>query len=147
MGSGTKKLYNQFNVQSTVDYPCDSNFYALLNQEAILKRPWDSDEGVKAVNDYGEVIMTYPTAQVINTSLKIRIDPAKTRNKDGFKVETQGGIVTADYTGFVCPGTDVRENDVLCIGTQKYQVLLVDPLFGASNLHHLELRLTRIDLL
>jgi len=147
MPDGIKKLYTQFNIQAIVRYPCDSNFEAFLNQAVMLKRPWDSDEGVKTVNTYGEVILTYPTSKVINSSLKIRIDSIKSRSKDGFKVEFQGGVVTADYIGFVCGGVDIRENDELYLEPRHYKVLLVDELFEYSKLHHKELRLTRLDLL
>ena len=143
----TKKLYTQFNIQAIVRYPCDANFEALLNQVAIQKRPYDSNESVKVVNDYGEILLSYPTAPIINSSLKIRVDPEKNRSADGFKVEFQGGVVTSDYRAFVCPGSDVRENDELFICTRHYKVLLVEELFERSKLHHLELRLCRLDLL
>jgi hypothetical protein len=143
----SKKLYTQFNVQTIVRYPSDSSFEALLNLVAIQKRPWDSQEGIKVTNIWGEVILTYPTAPVINTSLKIRIDPERNRTAEGFKVELNGGVVTADYKGFVLPGEDVQENDTLEIGTRKYQVLVVDELFERSKLHHKEVRLCRLDLL
>jgi hypothetical protein len=143
----TKKLYTQFNIQAIVRYPCDANFEALLNQVAVQKRSYDSQEAVKNVNEWGEVIMTYPTAPIINSSLKVRIDPEKNRTADGFKVEFQGGLVTSDYKAFVCAGSDVRENDELYIGTRHYKVLLVEELFERSKLHHLELRLCRLDLL
>jgi len=141
----SKKIYTQFNIQAIVRDPCDANFEALLNQLAIQKRSYSSEEAVKKVNEWGEVIMTYPTAPIINSALKIRIDPERNRSADGFKVEAQGGILTADYRGFICAGEDVRENDTLEIGTRKYQVLLVDELFERSKLHHLEARLARID--
>ena len=144
MGDGTKKLYSQFSINTIARYPCDTNFEALLNQTAIQKRPWDSDEGVKNVNSYGEVILSYPTAPVINNALKIRIDPDR-RTNEGFKVETQGGEIVADYLGFCCAGEDVRPNDELFIGTRHYKVLLVDELFERVNLHHLEIRLCRLD--
>lgn len=145
MAYGTKKLYSQFNIQAIVRYPCDSNFEALLNQTAILKRPYDSDEAVKRVNEWGEVIMTYPTAPVINASLKIRVDTQRRRTAEGFEIRTQGGVVIADYLAFCCPGTDIRENDEIFIGTRHYKVLLVDELFDRDKLHHKEIRLTRID--
>ena len=140
-----KKLYTQFNIQAIVRDPCDANFEALLNQTCIQKRPYDSQEGVKIVNSWGEVLISYPTAPIINSALKIRIDPERNRSADGFKVEAQGGVLTADYRGFLCPGSDIRENDTLEIGTRKYQVLLVDELFERSKLHHFEVRLCRID--
>ena len=148
MADTTKKLYTQFNIQAIVRYPCDANFEALLNQVAIQKRPWDSDESVRLVNEWGEVVLSYPTAPIINSSLKIRVDPDKgTRTSAGFKVETQGGVVTADYLGFVCAGEDVRENDEIFIGTRHYKVLLVDELFERNKLHHLQICLARLDLL
>jgi len=145
MVEGARKLYSQFNIQAIVRWPCDSSFEALLNQVAIQKRPWDSQEAVKNVNEWGEVIMTYPTAPVINSNLKIRIDPERRRTAEGFVIQTQGGEVIADYMAFCCPGEDVRANDELFIGTRSYKVLLVDELFDREKLHHLEIRMTRID--
>jgi hypothetical protein len=143
----TKKLYTQFNIQAIVRDPCDANFEALLNQVAVQKRPYDSNEGVRVVNDYGEVLLSYPTAPIINSSLKIRVDRERNRTAEGLRVETQGGVVTADYRGFVCAGSDVCENDELFIGVRHYKVLVVDELFEREKLHHLELRLSRLDLL
>lgn len=145
MPDTTKKLYTQFNIQAIVRAPCDANFEALLNQVAIQKRSYSSEEAVRNVNEWGEVVMFSPTAPVINASLKIRIDPDRNRSATGFKVETQGGLVTSDYRGFVCPGANVIENDIIELGTRKYLVLLVEELFERSKLHHKELRLTRLD--
>jgi hypothetical protein len=145
MADGTKVLFSQFNIQAIVDYPCNSRYYALLNQTAILKRPWDINEEVKKVNEYGEVVLTYPTAPTVNSSLKVRIDPIRQRGELGFRIKTQGGEVFATYRAFVCPGTDIRENDSVILGAREYQVLLVDELFGRSNLHHLEVFMRRVD--
>jgi hypothetical protein len=142
-----KKIYTQFNIQAIVRDPCDANFEALLNQTAVQKRPWDSDEAVKLTNIYGEIILSYPTAPIINSALKIRIDPERTRTSEGFRIETQGGVVVSDYRGFVCGGEDVRENDEIFIGTRSFKVLKVVELFERSKLHHFELRLARLDLL
>ena len=147
MPDGLKILGSQFTLQAIVDSPCDSRFYALLNQTAILKRPYDAQEGVKKTNEYGEVVMTYTDAPVINYALKIRIDRQRTRTSEGFKVEFQGGVVISDYLAFTCPGENICENDIIEIGERKYQVLLVDEMFARSNLHHLEIRMRRIDLL
>ena len=147
MADTTKKLYTQFNIQAIVRDPCDANFEALLNQVAIQKRPYDSQEATKNVNQWGEVIMSYPTAPVINSALKIRVDRERNRTAEGLRVETQGGVVTADYRGFVCPGENVQENDELFIGTRHYKVLVVDELFEREKLHHFELRICRLDLL
>lgn len=144
MVDGTKKLYSQFSIQTIVSAPCDSKFEALLNQTVILKRAYRSEVGVRKVNTYGEVVMVYADAPVINSELKIRIDPER-RTSEGFRVEFQGGVVIADYLAFTCPGEDIRENDTVEIGTRKYQVLLVDELFGRSKLHHLQIRMRRID--
>jgi hypothetical protein len=145
MVDASKKLYSQFTVQAIVKSPCDANFEALLNQIAILKRPWDSDEAVKKVNEYGEVILTYPTAPVVNSSLKIRVDPRRRGGADGFIVQAQGGEVISDYLAFTCPGEDVRPNDTIVIGTREYLVLLVDELFDRDKLHHLQIYMTRVD--
>jgi len=144
MVDGINKLYSQFNIQAIVKSPCNANFEALLNQIVILKRPWDSQTGIRKVNTYGEVVMVYEDAPIINPTLKIRIDPDR-RTSEGFRVEFQGGLVTADYTAFTCPGEDIRENDVAEIGTRKYQILLVDELFDRDKLHHLQIRMRRID--
>lgn len=144
MVDGTKILYAQFNIQAIVNAPCDVRFEALLNQIAVLKRPYRSDVGVRNVNSYGEVVMTYADAPVITSELKIRVDPLGKTN-EGFRVEFQGGVVIADYLGFACPGEDVIENDTIEIGTRKYQVLLVDELFDSDKLHHLQIRLRRVD--
>jgi hypothetical protein len=140
-----KKIYTQFNIQAIVRDPCDANFEALLNQTAVQKRSYSSEEAVKKVNEWGEVIMFSPTAPIINSALKIRIDPDRNRSATGFKVEAQGGLITSDYRGFVCPGENVIENDIIELGTRKYLVLLVEDLFERSKLHHKELRLTRLD--
>jgi len=144
MADGIKKLYAQFNIQAIVNYPCDANFEALLNQLAVVKRPYRSEVGVRKVNMYGEVVMTYADAPVINSELKIRIDPER-RTSEGFRVEFQGGSVVADYLAFTCPGEDIKANDTIEIGTRKYQVLLVDELFDRDKLHHLQIRIRRID--
>ena len=144
MADGIKKLYSQFNIQAIVRSPCDVNFKALLNQTAVLKRPYDSGVGVRKVNDFGEVVMIYADAPVINPALKIRIDPSRRAN-EGFKVEFQGGLVTADYLAFTCPGEAIVENDTIEIGTRKYQILLVDELFEREKLHHFQIRMRRVD--
>lgn len=145
MVDGLKNLYSQFNIPAIVRSPCDARFEALLNQTGVLKRPYDSQVGVRNVNEYGEVVMTYPTAPVITSDLKIRVDPDRRRGSEGFKVEFQGGVVIADYLSYVCPGIDVRANDTLEIGTRKYQVLIVDELFERAKLHHLQIRMRRVD--
>ena len=145
MVDGSKTLYSQFNIQAIVKSPCDAKFEALLNQTAVLKRPWDRQEGVRVVNTYGEVVMTYPTAPVITSSLKIRVDPDRRGGSEGFKVEFQGGVVIADYLAYTCPGISVRANDTLEIGIRKYQILLVDELFEKEKLHHLQIRMRRVD--
>lgn len=147
MVNTTKKLYTQFNIQAIVRDPCDARFEALLNQVAIQKRPWDSQEGVKIVNSFGEVLLSYPTAPIINSALKIRVDRERNRTAEGLRVEVQGALVTADYRGFICPGSDIMENDELFIGPRHYKVLVVDELFEREKLHHFELRICRLDLL
>ena len=140
-----KNIFSQFTIQAIPDYPCDARFLALLNQEAILKRPYDANEGIKKTNEYGEVVMTYSEAPIIDSALPIRVDPIRQRGELGFKIKTQGGEVFATFRAFVCPGTDIRENDSIFIGSREYQVLLVDELFGRSNMHHKECYLRRID--
>lgn len=145
MADGSKKLFSQFTVQSIVQSPCDSNYSALLNQTAILKRPYDTDEGVKKVNEYGEVVLTYPTAPTVETALKVRVDPIRQRGELGYTIKTQGGEVYATYKIFVCPEVDIRENDSVFLGSREFQVLLVDELFGRSSLHHKECFCRRVD--
>ena len=89
--------------------------------------------------------MTYQSAPIIISDLPIRIDPLRQRGELGFRVRTQGGEVFATYRAFVCPGVDIRENDSIFLGEREYQVLLVDELFGRSNLHHKEVFLRRVD--
>ena len=144
MATGSKKLFSQFNVQAIIE-TISSNFLALLSQTAILKRPYDSDEGVKHVNEYGEIVLTHPTAPAVNSSLSIRIDPVRGRGANGLTIKTQGGEVIATYRGFVQPTEDVRENDQILIGSREYQVLLVEDFFGARNVHHKELWMRRVD--
>ena len=145
MANDEKIIINQFSIDSLSRVPCDSNFLSLLNQVAILKRPYDADIGVKKVNEFGEIIMTHPTAPIISTDLPIRIDPIRQRGELGFKVMTQGGEVFATYRAFVCGETDIRENDIITIATREYQVLLVDDLFDFDRLHHKECWSRRID--
>lgn len=145
MADGLKKLFSQFTVQAIVQSPCDSGYNALLNQTVILKRPHDTDEAVKKVNEYGEIVLTYPTAPVIETALKVRIDPIKQGSESGYVVKTQGGEVYATFKVFVCPDIDIRENDIITLGTREYQVLLVDDLFSRSTLHHRECLCRRTD--
>ena len=91
--------------------------------------------------------MTYPTAPIINSNLKIRVDPQRRRSVEGFVIQTQGGEVVADYLAFICPGEDVRANDEIFIGVRSYKVLLVEELFDRNKLHHLQVRLARTDTL
>ena len=116
---------NQFAINNIVDTPCDGIYKNLLAQNITIKRPYDIYEGVKNTNEYGEVVLTYPNAQIIGTDIPSRIDPISQRGKTGFVVQTQGGEVFATFKIFLCPEVDIRENDTVIAGTREYQVLLV----------------------
>ena len=140
-------IINQFSINNIIETPCDPIFLNLLPQKIIIKRPFDIDEGIKKVNEFGEVVLTFDVIQVIGTDIPARIDPISQRGKTGFIIQIQGGEVFATFKVFLCPEIDVRENDVISIGTREYQVLLVEDLYGALQLHHKELLCRRIDLL
>lgn len=145
MATETKIIINQFSILGLSRFPCDSVFLALLNLKGDLKRPFDSNEGVKKVNEFGEVILTYPTAPVIVSNLSMRVDPIRQRGETGFKIKAQGGEVFATFRVFLCGEVDIRENDTISIGTREYQVLLVDDLFDKDKLHHKECLCRRTD--
>lgn len=136
---------NQFSITHIVQVPCDSVFLNLLPQTCTIKRPYDVYEGVKNVNEYGEVVMTYPVAQTIGTDIPVRIAPLRQRGELGFKVRTQGGQVFATYRLFMCPEIDIRENDSIIVGTREYQVLLIDELYNSTVHHHKEVLCRRLD--
>lgn len=140
-------IINQFSINNIIETPCDPIFLNLLPQKIIIKRPFDIDEGIKKVNEFGEVVLTFDVIQVIGIDIPARIDPISQRGKTGFIIQIQGGEVFATFKVFLCPEIDVRENDVISIGTREYQVLLVEDLYGALQLHHKELLCRRIDLL
>jgi len=145
MANTTEITINQFTVNPIIDVPCDSVFLALLPQTVIIKRPYDATEGVKKTNEFGEVILTYPNAQVIGTDIPVRIDPIRQRGEMGLKIRIQGGEVFATFRAFFCPEIDIRENDSIFIGSREYQAILVDELFGQSKMHHREVFCRRID--
>ena len=145
MANQEETIINQFAINQIIETPCDSIYLALLPQLITIKRPYDIDEGVKNVNEFGEVVLTYEVAQVIGTNIPARIDPIRQRGELGFKVRIQGGEVFATFKIFICPEIDVRENDTITVGTREYQVLLVDPLYGAITLHHKEVLCRRVD--
>ena len=138
-------VINQFAINNIIQTPCDTVFLNLLPQRILIERPYDINEGVKKVNEFGEVVLTYDIAQVAGTDIPARIDPISQRGKTGFIVQTQGGEVFATFKIFLCPEVDVRENDTITNGTREYQVLLVEELYGASQLHHKELLCRRVD--
>jgi hypothetical protein len=136
---------NQFAINNIIQVPCDSVFLNLLPQTVVIKRAYDKTTGVRKTNEYGEVVMTYTEAQIVGTDIPARIDSISQRGKTGFVVETQGGEVFATFQIFMCPEVDVVENDSIFVGTREYQVILVDELYGASSVHHLELLCRRVD--
>jgi len=145
MANQEETIINQLAINNIIETPCDPIYLNLLPQLVILKRPYDIDEGVKKVNEFGEVVLTHDVAQVIGTDIPARIDPIKQRGELGFKVRIQGGEVFATFKIFLCPEIDIRENDTITLGTREYQVLLVDELYGASTLHHKEVLTRRVD--
>jgi hypothetical protein len=138
-------VINQFAINNIIQTPCDAVFLNLLSQTIQIERPYDIYEGVKKVNEYGEVVLTYDIAQVAGIDIPARIDPISQRGKTGFVVQVQGGEVFATFKVFLCPEVDVRENDTIVNGTRKYQVLLVEDLYGAETMHHKELLCRRVD--
>lgn len=145
MANDEKIIINQFSIDSLARVPCDSNFLSLLKQVAIVKRPYELDIGVKKVNEFGEIVMTHPTAPIVLSDLPLRLDPIRPRGELGFKVMLQGGEVFATLKAFVCGEVDIKENDIIIVGTREYQVLLVEELFDADRLHHKECWCRRID--
>jgi len=138
-------VINQFAINNIIQTPCDAVFLNLLSQTVQIERPYDIYEGVKKVNEYGEVVLTYDIAQVAGIDIPARIDPISQRGKTGFVVQLRGGEVFATFKIFLCPEVDVRENDTIVNGTREYQVLLVEDLYGAETLHHKELLCRRVD--
>lgn len=138
-------IINQFAINNIVETPCDPIFFNLLPQKIIIKRPFDINEGIKKVNEFGEVVLTFDIAQIIGIDISARIDPISQRGKTGFIIQVQGGEVFATFKVFLCPEIDVRENDTITNGTREYQVLLVEDLYSADKLHHKELLCRRID--
>jgi len=138
-------IINQFAINNIVETPCDAIYKGLLCHSITIKRPYDIYEGIKKTNSYGEVVLTYPIAQVIGTDIPARLDPISQRGKTGFVVQTQGGEVFATYEIFLCPEVDIRENDTVTVGTREYQVLLVSDYYGATTLHHKQVLTRRVD--
>lgn len=138
-------IINQFAINNIIETPCDSVFLNLLSQKVLIKRPYDINEGVKRVNEFGEVVLTYDITQIVGIDIPARIDPISQRGKTGFVVQIQGGEVFATFKIFMCPQVDVRENDTITLGTREYQILLVEELYGASKVHHKEILTRRID--
>ena len=120
-------------------------FLNLLPQVCDIKRPYDASEGVKKVNDYGEVVMTYAVAQIVGEDIPVRVEYISQRGKTGFNIEVQGGEVRATFRIFMCPNADVKENDVIMVGSREYQVLLSSAFYDYSSSHHLEVLARRID--
>lgn len=138
-------IINQFAINNIIETPCDPVFLNLLPQKIIIKRPYDINEGIKKVNEFGEVVITHDIAQIIGIDIPARIEPISQRGKTGFVVQIQGGEVFATFRVFLCPEVDVRENDIIVAGTREYQVLLVEDLYGAEKVHHKQLLLRRTD--
>ena len=145
MANKTQTIINQFVISDIVNVPCDSVFANLLPQLCTITRPYDASEGVKKVNEYGEVIMTHSVAQIIGTDVPVRAESISQRGKTGFVIEVQGGEVRATYRFFFCPEVDIKDNDVVVMGAREYQTILVSPFYDASELHHKEVLLRRID--
>ena len=145
MPNKTEQIINQFAINDIVDSSCDGIFLNLLPQVCIIKRPYDATEGIKKTNDYGEVVMTYSTAQIVGTDIPTRVEAISQRGKTGFGIEIQGGEVRATYRFFMCPNIDIKDNDTVCVGSREYQVLLVSRFYDADSVHHQELLCRRID--
>lgn len=145
MANQEETIINQFAINNIIETPCDAIYENLLTQKVEITRPYDINEGIKKTNEFGEVVLTFPIAQVIGTDIPARIDPIRQRGELGFKIRIQGGEVFATFRIFLCPEVDVRENDSMFIGTREYQVLLVDEFYASENLHHKELLCRRVD--
>lgn len=145
MATGDKNIINQFNIANISRVPCDPDFLKLLPQRVTLKRPYDATEGVKNVNQYGEIIMTYPEAQVIETDLPVRLEPVRPRGDIGLKIEMQGGETFVNVRVYICGNVDVRENDSIFLGTREYQLLLPEEYYDFDKLHHYEVWARRVD--
>ncbi len=145
MANTTLIVINQFTINDVIQVPCDSVFEALLPQVGLIKRPYDATEGVKKTNEFGEVVLTYPNAQVVGTDIKMRLDPIRQRGQTGVVVRVEGVEVLSTFMVFMCPNVDVRENDTISLSSREYQVLIVDRLYARSKVHHFELLTRRID--
>lgn len=145
MPNATQTIINEFTINNVIQVPCDSVFDNLLPQVGTIKRPYDATEGVKKTNEYGEVVLTYPNAQVVGTDIKMRLDPIRQRGQTGVVVRIEGVEVLSTYRIFMCPNVDVRDNDSIFVGSREYQVLIVDRFYATSKVHHFELLCRRID--
>lgn len=145
MGNGDQNIINQFNIDNLARVPCDPDFLKLLPQRVTLKRPYDATEGVKNVNEFGEIIMTYPDAPIIETDLPVRIEPVRPRGDIGAKVMVQGIETFVNVRIYVCGDIDVKENDSMIIGTREYQLLLPEEYYDFDKLHHYEVWARRVD--
>lgn len=141
MPNKTQTVINQFVINDIISVPCEGTFLNLLPQTCLIERPYDADEGVKKVNEFGEVVMTYAVAQTVGTDIPVRVENISQRGKMGFGIEVQGGEVRAMYRMFFCPNIDITENDSVVIGSRKYQVLLVSTFYDYDSVHHLEVLL------
>jgi len=146
MPNKTQIVINQFAINNIVNVPCDSVFSNLLIQSCTIKRPYDSSEGIKKTNEYGEVVMIHTDSQryTIGTDVSTRVENISQRGKTGFGIEIQGGEVRATYRFFFCPEIDIQNNDIALIGTREYQVLLVSEFYDADSIHHKEVLLRNI---
>lgn len=145
MANASQTFLNQFVINNIIQIPCDIVFEALLPQVGTIKRPYDATEGVKKTNEFGEVVLTYPTAQVVGTNIKMRLDPIRQRGKTGAVVRVEGIEVLSTFKIFLCPNIDVVENDSIFLGSREYQVLIVDRFYARSDIHHFELMCRRVD--
>jgi len=131
-------LVNQFVIQE-ISGTEDSNYISLLPQTCKIIRKYDVTEGVKRRNEYGEVITTYTEPQVIGIDIPARIEFLRQRGEIGYQVQIKGGTVFSTHRIFMSPKVNVIENDVIVVGSENYQVQLVERYYDFSNLHHLEL--------
>lgn len=145
MPNKTQTIINQFAINDIIDVPCDGIFLNLLPQVCTITRPYDANDGTKRTNEYGEVVMIHENVQVVGTDIKTRVENISQRGKTGLGIEVQGGEIRATYRFFFCPEIDVKENDVIVVGSRKYQVILVSRFYDANSLHHLELLCRRTD--
>jgi hypothetical protein len=106
-------------------------FRDLLNRTASITH--QTQDGT--FNDYGEANV----AESTTTGVKCRLDEeVNTYVQDGKVLNVK------EYIAFFLPETSIYLRDKVTIDTKDYQVTDVDPVYGKSTVHHLEVTLERM---